>query len=139
VACREPETSMRLLSLAVLTLMIAAGPARAGLTVCNKGKHPAKVALGRFDGRDWMSEGWWDVEPGACSDLIKTPLDARYYYLYGSDNEAGVWDGGTAFCVVPGGRFSIKGRADCTRRGYDRRRFFQVDTRDNLNKVQTLQ
>ena len=130
---------MRFLPFIVLTFALAARPAEAGLTVCNKGKHPAKVALGRFDGRDWMSEGWWNVTPGACSDLIKTPLDARYYYLYGTDNAAGVWDGGTAFCIASGDKFSIKGRADCTRRGYDRKRFFQIDTQDNLNKVQTLQ
>ncbi len=130
---------MRVLPLLVLMLAAAAGPAEAGLTVCNKGTHPAKVALGRFDGRDWMSEGWWTVAPGACSDLIKTPLDARYYYLYGFDNAAGVWDGSTAFCTASGERFAIKGRADCTRRGYDRKRFFAVDTQDNLNKVQTLQ
>ena len=117
----------------------AAAPVQAGLTVCNKGKHPARVALGRFDGRDWMSEGWWKLAPGKCGNLIAAPLDARYYYLYGTDDAAGVWDGGTAFCIAPGDRFAIKGRADCSRRGYDRKRFFQVDTQDNLNMVQTLQ
>ena len=130
---------MRFLPLIALTIALASGPAEAGLTVCNKGKHPAKVALGRFDGREWMSEGWWAVTSGACADLIKMPLDSRYYYLYATDNAAGVWDGATAFCVRPRDRFSIKGRADCTQRGYDRKRFFQVDTQDNLNKVQTLQ
>lgn len=130
---------MRFLSFAILTFMIAAGTAQAGLTVCNRGKLPAKVALGRFDGRDWMSEGWWGVAAGACADLIKTPLDARFYYLYGTDNAAGIWDGGTAFCIGRNAKFSIKGRADCARRGYDRKRFFQIDTQDNLNKVQTLQ
>ena len=125
---------------AFLTISIAlAGPAEAGLTVCNKGKHPAKVALGRFDGRDWMSEGWWSVAPGACSELIRAPLDARYYYLYGTDHAAGVWEGGTGLCPPPGDKFSIVGRADCARRGYDRKRFFKIDTEDNLNKVQTLQ
>lgn len=130
---------MRFIPLLLLTSVLVAGPAEASLTVCNKGKHPAKVALGRFDGRDWISEGWWTVAPGDCIDLIKAPLDARYYYLYGTDNAAGVWDGTTAFCIAPASKFSVKGRADCSRRGYDRKRFFQIDTEDNLNKVQTLQ
>lgn len=130
---------MRFLIPVLLALTCAASPALAGLSVCNKGKHPARVALGRFDGRDWMSEGWWNVAPGKCADLIRAPLDARYYYLYGTDNASGVWDGGTAFCTAPAGKFSIPGRADCARRGYDLRRFFQVDTGDNLNKVQVLQ
>jgi uncharacterized membrane protein len=50
-----------------------------------------------------------------------------------------VWDGGTAFCTAPSAKFSIRGRADCARRGYDRKRFFQVDTGESLNKVQVLQ
>ena len=36
-------------------------------------------------------------------------------------------------------KFTIVGRADCTKRGYDRNRFFQVDSEDNLNKVVPLQ
>jgi len=134
-----PRNPMRIISMAVLTLAVLASPAQAGLAVCNKGKLPARVALGRFDGRDWMSEGWWAVAPGACADLIKAPLNARYYYLYGTDSAAGAWDGGTAFCTGRDEKFAIKGRADCARRGYDRKRFFQIDTEDNLNKVQTLQ
>lgn len=123
----------------LICFALAAGSAHAGLRVCNKDRHPAKVALGRFDGRDWMSEGWWAIAPGKCADLIATPLDARYYYLYGTDTASGVWDGGTGFCTAPADKFSIVGRGDCARRGYDRRRFFQIDTEDNLNKTQTLQ
>jgi uncharacterized membrane protein len=130
---------MRFLPFLIFAFALGVGPAQAGLTVCNKSKHPAKIALGGFDGRNWTSHGWWAVAPGACADLIKSPLDARYYYLYGTDDAAGVWDGGTGFCVARSEKFSIQGRADCTRRGYDRKRFFQVDTQDNLNKVQTLQ
>jgi uncharacterized membrane protein len=124
----------------ILVLALVAGlPAEAGLTVCNKGKHPATVALGRFDGRDWSSQGWWKIAPRACGNVIKTKLDARYYYLYGTDTEAGVWDGSTSFCVSPGPSFSISGRGNCAARGYDRRRFFRVDTGDDLNHVQNLQ
>ena len=130
---------MRLFSLLLIALAAAAEPAQAGLTVCNKGAHTAKVALGRFDGRDWMSEGWWAIAPAKCAELIKTPLDARYYYLYGTDTASGVWDGGTSFCTAPTAKFSITGRGACASRGYDRKRFFRVDTNDNLNQVQNLQ
>ena len=128
------------LALPVLVLTLAAAaPAQAALSVCNKAKSPAKVALGRFDGRDWRSEGWWNLAPGKCTDVVPGKLDARYYYLYASDNDAGVWDGGTSFCVAEGAKFSISGRGNCAARGYDRRRFFRVDTNDNLNQVQNLQ
>jgi uncharacterized membrane protein len=129
---------MRIVLLVMATLVLP-GPAQAGLSVCNKGKFPAKVALGRFDGKTWSSEGWWTIAPKACAAVIKTPLDARYYYLYGTDTASGVWDGENSFCTAPAPKFSISGRADCTRRGYDRKRFFQVDTEDNLNKVVPLQ
>lgn len=125
--------------LTILALTLIAAPAEAGLTVCNKAKRPAKIALGRFDGRDWRSEGWWTVQPGKCAEIVTGKLDARYYYLYGSDDDAGVWDGGTSFCVGTGEKFSIPGRGNCASRGYDRRRFFKIDTNDDLNHVQTLQ
>jgi uncharacterized membrane protein len=114
-------------------------PAQAALNVCNKARHPARVALGRFDGRAWMSEGWWTIEPGKCAMLIKSPLDARYYYLYGADTDSGVWDGSTGFCTTANEKFSISGQGDCARRGYDRRRFFQIDTGNSTSHTQTLQ
>jgi uncharacterized membrane protein len=128
-----------MLKQAVVLALLAAVPAQADFTVCNKALRPAKVALGRFDGRDWMSEGWWTVKPGACAAVVKGPLQARYYYLYGSDDAAGVWDGATSFCTAPAAKFSISGQGNCAARGYDRKRFFRVDTNDNLNQTQTLQ
>ena len=70
---------------------------------------------------------------------MKGKLDARYYYLYGSDTDSGVWDGATWFCIGGAAKFSIPGRGNCAARGYDRKRFFRVDTNDNLNQVQNLQ
>jgi uncharacterized membrane protein len=124
---------------ALVFALAASGPAQAALSVCNKAKTQAKVALGRFDGRDWRSEGWWTLAPGKCADVVPGKLDARYYYLYAADGDAGVWDGGTGFCVIEDRKFSIAGRGNCAARGYDRRRFFRVDTNDNLNQVQNLQ
>lgn len=125
--------------MALLFLVATVGEAQAGLTICNKAKRAARVALGRFDGLSWVSEGWWSIAPGACEALVKVPLDARYYYLYGTDGAAGVWDGDTAFCTSRQEKFSIVGRAACERRGYDRNRFFRIDTGDSLDKVQMLQ
>jgi uncharacterized membrane protein len=114
--------------LAVLILIAFAAPAQAGFTLCNKTAHPAKVALGRFDGTAWGSEGWWSIAPGQCETLVAQPLDARYYYLYASDGSAGTWDGGFGFCVAADDKFKIAGREDCAGRGYARKSFYQVDT-----------
>ena len=79
--------------------LYAAEPACAKLDVCNKAAGPAKVALGRFDGAGWMSQGWWTIAPHTCATLIDHPLVARYYYLYATDGGAGSWSGSRAFCV----------------------------------------
>ncbi|HEX3675384.1 MAG TPA: DUF1036 domain-containing protein [Rhizomicrobium sp.] len=113
---------------AAMMLLAFAAPAQAGFTVCNKTAHPARVALGRFDGTAWGSQGWWPIAPGKCERLIPAALDARYYYLYASDGGSGTWDGGFGFCVAADGKFTIAGREDCAGRGYERKGFYQVDT-----------
>ncbi|HEY1630220.1 MAG TPA: DUF1036 domain-containing protein [Rhizomicrobium sp.] len=119
-------------------LLLTAAPAEAGLSLCNKTAHPAKVAVGRFDGTQWGSEGWWTIGPGKCETLIPQTLDARYYYLYASDGGAGTWDGTFGFCVASKDRFAIEGRDACAARGFGRKRFYQVDTGDNTNVTKFL-
>jgi uncharacterized membrane protein len=127
---------MRCILLAILVCM--AGPAAARLDVCNKASRTAKVALGRFDGAAWMSEGWWTIAPKACVTLIGHPLRARYYYLYATDGGAGSWSGSRTFCVSRTGKFSIGGRSDCAGRNYDQKSFFEVDTGDKPDWTQSL-
>ncbi|HVZ69251.1 MAG TPA: DUF1036 domain-containing protein [Rhizomicrobium sp.] len=127
---------MRRLLLAIL--ICAASPASARLAVCNKAAGPAKVALGRFDGATWMSEGWWTIAPRACATLIDTPLRARYYYLFATDGGAGSWSGSRSFCVSETDKFSIGGRGDCASRGYDQKSFFEVDTGNKPDWTQFL-
>lgn len=112
-------------------------PAQAGFNVCNKTKSAVRVALGRFDGKQWSSEGWWVVKPTECAPLISGALQARYYYFYATDG-AGTWEGKTNFCIAPNERFKAEGRADCARRGFDRRGFSEVDTGRNADWTQTL-
>jgi uncharacterized membrane protein len=116
----------RAFALVLLTPLLAA-PAHAKFAVCNKGTHEADVALGHFNGTDWMSEGWWKVAPKSCANLLSTPLDARFYYLYANDGGAGTWDGGKQFCTETHD-FKIVGRAQCADRGFDKKGFFQIDT-----------
>ncbi|MEJ1969372.1 MAG: DUF1036 domain-containing protein [Rhizomicrobium sp.] len=125
--------------LAFALLFAAVGPAEAKLAVCNKGVREAKVALGRFNGTRWISEGWWQVPGKKCAELIAGKLDARYYYLYATDGAQGTWDGSKTFCTgTASGRFSIVGRGGCVARGYDRRGFFEIDTGNRLDWTQSL-
>ena len=65
------------------------------------------MAIGRFDGTNWTSEGWWTIGPKPAPALLTGPLNARYYYLYATDGEAGTWEGKTHFCVAPENSFTI--------------------------------
>lgn len=127
---------------AVLMLLagnaLGAGPAEAALNVCNKTALPARVAMGRFDGTNWTSQGWWTLQPGSCAGLLTGPLDARYYYLYATDGAGGTWEGKTHFCVAPQVKFLAPGRANCAGRSLDRRGFFEVDTGAAPDWTQTL-
>jgi uncharacterized membrane protein len=126
-----------LLAAALLLAPGFLGPAMASFNLCNKTKAAVRVAMGRFDGTQWTSEGWWTVSPGKCAGLISGPLRARYYYFYATDG-AGTWEGKTSFCVAPRARFKAEGRANCARRGFERRGFSEVDTGRNADWTQTL-
>lgn len=120
-----------------MIFLALAGPAQAGLKVCNKSALPARVAIGRFDGTRWSSEGWWTVKPNQCNPILLGNLDSRFYYLYASDGAAGSWEGKTRFCVAPETKFKA-GRGDCAAHGYDARGFFQIDTGKRADWVQNL-
>lgn len=128
---------MRLV-IALAVLIAAASPASAGLSVCNKSAHGVKVALGQFNGTRWASEGWWQVAAKKCTQLTAGHLDARYYYLFATDGASGTWDGGKNFCIGTTDKFSVIGRSACAARGYDKRGFFEVDTGNRMNWIQSL-
>jgi uncharacterized membrane protein len=124
--------------LAIVFALLVAVPAQAALTVCNKAKRPARVALGRYSGTEWKSEGWWTLAPKTCGVVVKGSLQARYYYLYATDGGAGTWGGDHGFCIAGAGRFEIPGRDGCAARGYDRKGFFEVDTGNLTDATQSL-
>jgi uncharacterized membrane protein len=128
----------RLLSLAVLVPLLAAAPAQAKFSVCNKTDHPTAAAIGYFRGKVWVSEGWWKVEPGKCVDILRGALRARYYYLRGVHlGVDGAWDGNRFFCVAAD-NFTIKGRGECKKRGFAQAGFFEIDTGTYTTWVQNL-
>jgi len=124
--------------LAALMLLALTASAQAHLALCNKTAHPTRVALGRFNGTDWGSEGWWTIAPGKCETLVPGALDARYYYLYASDGGSGSWDGTHGFCVAASDKFAIVGREDCSARGYERKGFYEVDTHEDTDVTKSL-
>jgi len=123
---------------AVALVMASFVPAHAALTVCNKSAHGVKVAVGLFNGANWMSAGWWRLAPKTCAPVVAGVLDARFYCLYATDGGSGSWGGPRGFCTAQGEKFEILGRVNCQARGFDRKGFFEVDTGRHADYAQSL-
>ena len=65
------QSSINLKSVVVLAaaLLVAAGAARAELKICNGTDARHSVAVGYKDGANWVSEGWWNIDPGDCARI----------------------------------------------------------------------
>jgi uncharacterized membrane protein len=111
---------------ALLLTVILIAPADAGLRFCNETDARASVAIGyKGDGGEWTSEGWWRIEPGACTSVIGGDLKRRAYY-WRATSKAYSWSMRRfMFCTSPKA-FTIVGDDECDARGYDRNGFNEI-------------
>lgn len=107
-----------------LCLSCLAGPAFAGLTICNETEERAVVAIGYQDrdSGDWVSEGWWGLEAEACKQVRSGDRpNANHYWRAESGDR--VWrTDGHLFCTDIKA-FTISGDTDCEARGFRREAF----------------
>ena len=97
-----------------------------GLRFCNETKDSQSVSIGYEGDEAWTSEGWWVMEPGKCSMVIRGELKDTYYYR--AEVNGGDFDGEAYyFCTTPT-EYTILGDKDCKGRGYDRESFRLIDT-----------
>lgn len=111
--------------LAAALVLASVVPAFAGLEICNRMHRPASVAIGYKSGGDWVSEGWWNINPRDCKTVVTGDLEQRYYYYH--DADSGFVGEGYHFCTEDG-VFTIWGGENCAERGYDRLNFRLIDT-----------
>jgi len=106
--------------------------ALARFTVCNQTLQILNLAMGiERDGR-FQTEGWWIVSANSCIDLVKTPLENRFVYVYAMNVRGeDVFKGKTRMCVNSQ-QFVIDGVEECWQRGYDAANFAEIDTGDAL-------
>jgi len=104
-----------------------AGTAQAGLEVCNETGETQSISIGYKGETDWTSEGWWNVEPGACAHLVGGDLTKRYYYYHANSKGDRFRGQDFIFCTRPD-EFTIVGDTDCENRGYERAEFREIDT-----------
>jgi uncharacterized membrane protein len=113
---------------AALAASSIASTARADLRLCNMTTSRVGIAVGYRDAQGWVTEGWWNLAPRGCETLLKGPLAARYFYVYGVDYDRGGEWSGRSFMCTRDREFTIRGVEDCFARGFDRSGFFEVDT-----------
>ena len=71
--------------------------------------------------------------PNDCAIVFQGNLNARFYYLFASDDVGGgAWDGDVPMCTRDE-IFTIFGVEDCLARGYERTGFFEVDTQNRTD------
>jgi uncharacterized membrane protein len=118
------------LCLGLVLLGGTGAPAGAEFRVCNQTLNLFNLAIGRPIADDlFETEGWWTLAANSCTSLIKQPLQASYFYLYGTDIYGEpVIVGSTDMCVDVDKQFIIADQKDCWVRGYERARFLEVNT-----------
>jgi uncharacterized membrane protein len=111
-----------------VTPLLGMTSAQADLRLCNMTTSRVGVAIGYRMKDAWRSEGWWNVKPNGCETLVNGNLSSRYYYIYAQDyDRGGEWSGTSVLCTQDR-QFTIDGVEDCLARGFDRMKFFEVDT-----------
>ncbi|MCF4098461.1 DUF1036 domain-containing protein [Maritalea mediterranea] len=108
-------------------LTLLATPALAGLEICNNAAERLSLAIGYSSDGGWVSEGWWNIDPGACKTTISGDLKNRYYYYRANMSGDPFATGDYSFCTTKEA-FTIKGDENCVDRGYDAMGFRKLDT-----------
>jgi len=119
-----------------------AAPALAELRICNKTSKAVYTAVGYNENGEWISEGWWQLEPGECATPISGKLRKRYYYYYAESTD-GEWywssEGNQYLFCASDNAFKIVGDKDCKGRGYDVYGFREYDVGDNITDTIELE
>jgi uncharacterized membrane protein len=106
-----------------------------GYTVCNDDGADVVAAVAEPAGPDFVSRGWWHIAGHACARMITTPLkNAAIWLMAQKPGGDATVSGPDQFCVT-GQEFEIKGRKNCTQRGYVQAGFARTPTRGKSGLV----
>jgi len=112
-------------------------PAAASMVFCNRTQAPLEAALGYREDDKWLSEGWWQIEPGQCARVYGKPFSQRFYFYYATaltapskDKPPFIWSGKYEFCT-DAKAFRIEGDENCEAHGHITRGFQQIDLGTN--------
>jgi uncharacterized membrane protein len=112
----------------LVAALLAVSSAEASLKICNRTQARIGIAIGTSQDAGLASEGWYNVKPGGCEDIIAGDLAAGPYFIHAIDyDRGGEWGGSDLMCVADG-EFRIDGVQDCYARGYTRAGFRRIET-----------
>ena len=105
--------------------------AKLGFFYCNKTNNPVWSAIAQpTEDENYSSRGWWKLEPGDCSKIIKGQLKHNHYYIYGTIEE-GVNEreiiGGVKSLCVKAVMFKETNDVSCESRDLDTAMFKRVE------------
>lgn len=108
-------------------------PAQAAFLFCNQTQSLIEAAFGYRETVEWISEGWWQIQPGQCARVFNRALTQRFYFYYArilnapaDGRKPMIWGGKSLFCV-DNKAFKVEGYANCAKKGYTEQGFAQVD------------
>ena len=69
-------------ALGALLILLAAAPAQAGLTVCNRTSYRVETAIGIEKRPHVATRGWFRLDPGECKQVTDGTFDADMVYVH---------------------------------------------------------
>jgi len=109
------------ISLTLAIIFLQSFPCKANLNFVNRSTEEISVAIAYWESGRFVSEGWWNIEPGEKIKAWTGNASDKnfYYYAYSS---TGTWKGDYSFCTKSTA-FTIYGDDKCSSRGYNSRGF----------------
>jgi len=134
-----------LLGVSVATLLLAAAPAQAALTLCNRTSYVLYAATAAIRTPQSQTLGWTRIVPGDCQVARKEDLTAETYLVHARSSlahsgPARAWGGGFPMCVRDA-NFNLNqtgAMAVCRGDGSFALPFAPLDTQGRTNWTMTL-
>ena len=112
-----------------------------GYKFCNQTQNRVWAAIGFQGKKNWVSRGWWALDPGVCAKVIKDALNQASYYVHAvmeqTSGEKPLSVGSHELCTAEA-KFEIEGRSDCEVRGYTTAGFAKIDIGGEKSYTQTF-
>lgn len=116
-----------MLTLLGLALLLPVPEAYGQMKFCNKSAASLSAAVGFPESSGQLTaRGWYNIDPGACIDVLDGPLSAAEYFAY-AESKTGEWSGDVDFCVHPTNRFETA-RGNCAAQGYKTAALIRIST-----------